>query len=224
MSYNILIGTPAYGGQVHTDYVKSILPLASVGVHFNVAFVGNQSLITRARNEIFSIFVSEKAKAFSHLLFLDADMGIDHRHVRKMLDYQLPFIGAAVPLKGFKETGDLCFNTGNELSRSENGLIEYDKVGTAVMMISRDLALKVTEKAREDSLVYGEKGMEAKRDGWRIDSGLDVTYDVFKVGVYDGEYLSEDFFFCRYLREMDYKILVDPSIPSRHNGNYVFAS
>ena len=151
-------------------------------------------------------------------------MGIDHRHVRKMLDYQLPFIGAAVPLKGFKETGDLCFNTGNELSRSENGLIEYDKVGTAVMMISRDLALKVAEKAREDGLVYGEKGMEAKRDGWRIDSGLDVTYDVFKVGVYDGEYLSEDFFFCRYLREMGYKILVDPSIPTRHNGNYVFAS
>ena len=57
-----------------------------------------------------------------------------------------------------------------------------------------------------------------------IDAGIDVTYDVFKVGVYDGEYLSEDFFFCRYLREMDYKILVDPSIPTRHNGNYVFAS
>ena len=224
MSYNILIGTPAYGGQVHTDYVKSILPLQSVGVNFNVAFIGNQSLITRARNEIFSMFVSEKAKGFSHLLFLDADMGIDHRHVRKMLDYQLPFIGAAVPLKGFKETGDLHFNTGNELSRSENGLIEYDKVGTAVMMISRDLAEEVVKKAKEDGLVYGGREMEAKRDGWRIDAGIDVTYDVFKVGVYDGEYLSEDFFFCRYLREMGYKILVDPSIPTRHNGNYVFAS
>ena len=148
MSYNILIGTPAYGGQVHTDYVKSILPLQSVGVNFNTIFVGNQSLITRARNEIFSMFVSEKAKGFSHLLFLDADMGIDHRHVRKMLDYQLPFIGAAVPLKGFKETGDLHFNTGKELSRSENGLIEYDKVGTAVMMISRDLAEDVVKKAK----------------------------------------------------------------------------
>ena len=69
MSYNILIGTPAYGGQVHTDYVKSILPLPSVGVNFNTVFIGNQSLITRARNEIFSMFVSEQAKAFSHLLF-----------------------------------------------------------------------------------------------------------------------------------------------------------
>ena len=224
MSYNMLIGTPAYGGQVHTDYVRSILPLQSVGVHFNVAFVGNQSLITRARNEIFSIFVSEKAKAFSHLLFLDADMGIDHRHVRKMLDYQLPFIGAAVPLKGFKETGDLHFNTGKELDQSENGLIEYDMVGTAVMMISRELALNVANKAKEDNLVYSKSGLRAKRDNWRIDNGIDVTYDVFKVGVYDDQYLSEDFFFCRYLREMDYKILVDPSIPTRHNGNYVFAS
>jgi hypothetical protein len=141
-----------------------------------------------------------------------------------MLDYQLPFIGAAVPLKGFKETGDLHFNTGKELSQSENGLIEFDKVGTAVMMISRDLAEEVVKKAKEDGLVYGGRGMEAMRDGWRIDTGIDVTYDVFKVGVYDGEYLSEDFFFCRYLREMGYKILVDPSIPTRHNGNYVFAS
>ena len=118
----------------------------------------------------------------------------------------------------------MYFNTGNELNRTENGLIEYDKVGTAVMMISRDLAEEVVKKAKEDGLVYGGKGLEAKRDGWRIDAGIDVTYDVFKVGVYDGEYLSEDFFFCRYLREMGYKILVDPSIPTRHNGNYVFAS
>ena len=224
MSYDILIGTPAYGGQVHTDYVKSILPLPSMGVNFNTIFVGNQSLITRARNEIFSMFVSERAERFSHLLFLDADIGIDHRHVRKMLDYQLPFIGAAVPLKGFKETGNLHFNTGEELSRFENGLIEYDKVGTAVMLINRELALKVAEKSVEDGFIYGGYGIEVKRDGWRIDSGIDVTYDVFKVGVYDGEYLSEDFFFCRYLREMGYKILVDPSIPTRHNGNYVFAS
>tara|TARA_B100000287_G_scaffold384463_1_gene390967 strand:+ start:127 stop:801 length:675 start_codon:yes stop_codon:yes gene_type:complete len=224
MSYNILIGTPAYGGQVHTDYVRSILPLPSVGVNFNTVFIGNQSLITRARNEIFSLFVSEKASMFSHLLFLDADMGIDHRHVRKMLDYQLPFIGAAVPLKGFKESGNLHFNTGDELSQLENGLIEYDVVGTAVMMISRKLALKVAQKAIEDNLVYTSDGIPVKRDGWRIDNETKVTYDVFKVGVYDGQYLSEDFFFCRYLRKMDYKILVDPSIPTRHNGNYVFAS
>ena len=81
------------------------------------------------RNEIFSLFVSEKDSMFSHLLFLDGDMGIDHRHVRKMLDYQLPFIGP-VPLKGFKESGNLHFNTGDELSQLENGLIEYDVVGT----------------------------------------------------------------------------------------------
>ena len=87
--------------------------------------------------------------------------------------------------------------------------------------ISSAAAMK---KAREDGLVYSGNEMETKRDGWRIDARIDVTYDVFKVGVYDGEYLSEDFFFCRYLREMGYKILVDPSIPTRHNGNYVFAS
>ena len=75
-------------------------------------------------------------------------------------------------------------------------------VGTTVMMISRELALNVANKAKEDKLVYSKSGLRAKRDNWRIDNGIDVTYDVFKVGVYDDQYLSEDFFFCRYFKNI----------------------
>ena len=53
--HNIMIGTPAYGGMVHIDFVNSILPLQNTGVNFSVVFIGNQSLITRARNDIFSL-------------------------------------------------------------------------------------------------------------------------------------------------------------------------
>ena len=48
----VLIGTPAYGGMVHTDYVDSLLQYATAHVPFAVMTIGNESLITRARNAI----------------------------------------------------------------------------------------------------------------------------------------------------------------------------
>jgi hypothetical protein len=47
-------------------------------------------------------------------------------------------------------------------------------------------------------------------------------YDVFQVGVKDGEYLSEDYWVCKTLQEKGFKVYVDTSIPVRHNGNYCF--
>ena len=49
-------------------------------------------------------------------------------------------------------------------------------------------------------------------------------YNVFDVGVFDDDYLSEDFYFCRLVRELGHQVYVDVSIPTRHNGNYVFTS
>lgn len=53
---NLLIGTPAYGGQVHVDYVNSLLVFQRQGIAFTLMTIGNESLITRARNTIISTF------------------------------------------------------------------------------------------------------------------------------------------------------------------------
>lgn len=45
-------------------------------------------------------------------------------------------------------------------------------------------------------------------------------YDVFQVGI-DKElntYLSEDYWFCRLVRQLGYKVYVDMSISTVHNG------
>ncbi len=43
-------------------------------------------------------------------------------------------------------------------------------------------------------------------------------YDIFKVGIFNGEYLSEDYFFCKLCRKLGYKVYVDLFIKVRHNG------
>jgi hypothetical protein len=57
----------------------------------------------------------------------------------------------------------------------------------------------------------------------RGDTQPSITmYDVFKTGVFDGEYLSEDYYVCRILRELGFDVYIDPSIKVKHNGMYVF--
>ena len=214
-----MIGTPAYGGMVHTDYIWSILPLQNNGVNYEIAFIGNQSLITRARNELFSIFVSNDGEKYSHLFFLDADIGIKPEGVRRLLDHDKPLIAAPVPLKGIRPDGSSFFNVGELLVEKENDLITVILVGTAVMCIRRDLALEVKEWAIENKQVYHKKS-QSLLNNVRQDTSVGEFYNVFDVGVFDDDYLSEDFYFCRLVRELGHKVYVDVSIPTRHNGNY----
>ena len=53
---HLMIATPAYGGMVHLDYTLSLLELRGAGIDFTLVGMGNESLITRARNALISSF------------------------------------------------------------------------------------------------------------------------------------------------------------------------
>ena len=219
--YNILIGTPAYGGMVHTDFVQSILPLYDSGVKFTIAFIGNESLISRARNQIFSLFASLEYSQFTHLLFLDADIGMNAVDIIRLLSHDKPLIAAPVPLKGVTSTGGFIYNVGTLLEEESPGICSVDRVGTAVMCIRRDLALDVVKWAGKEGQIYYKKGMGQKKIAER-NSFEGKIFNIFPVGIVDGEYLSEDFYFCKIVRDLGHKVYVDSTIKVRHNGNYVF--
>ena len=89
----LLIGTPAYGGMMHSDYVSALLQYQRVGIDFALMTIGNESLITRARNTILSEF--DARGEFSHLLFLDADVLLPPAGLRRLLQADRDVIGAA---------------------------------------------------------------------------------------------------------------------------------
>jgi hypothetical protein len=94
---NIMVGTPAYNGMVHTDYVHSLLSFGRIGIKFGFLSIGGESLITRARNSILARFYH--TPEFSYLLFLDGDVYLQGEDLKKMIDAERDVIGAAVPLK-----------------------------------------------------------------------------------------------------------------------------
>jgi len=202
---NIFVGTPAYGGMVHIDYLNSILDFHKNKLPITVMTIGNESLITRGRNTIISYFYN--MKQFSHLLFLDADIGLTAEGLIKLLSHNKDVIGANVALKG-----ENAYNTHGIIEYVDNDLTRVEKVGTAVFMLSRkavDVLIGGAEKYKPSGLTRGVKA----------DFNM---YDVFKCGVLNGEYLSEDYYVCERLRANGFDIFVDLTVATRHNGNYVF--
>lgn len=212
---NILIGTPAYNGQIHIDYLNSILDMHKNRMPVNVMSIGNESLITRGRNTVLSYFHS--MKEFTHLLFLDADIGIQATDVAKLLQHNVDVIGAPVPLKGYDAQGKKVFNVNNPIRSKDNPMLyEVDKVGTAVFMLSRKAVDSLVNNAIEKNDIYN-------RNEYTRGVNADVLmYDVFKTGVENGNYLSEDFYVCKVLKELGYKIFVDDTIIVKHNGIFQF--
>lgn len=216
---SLLVGTPAYGCQLVTDYFSSMCSLIrgaleSEGVNIDFVQPGNESLIPRGRNSVISYFyLSQK---YTHLLWLDADIGLTNPNsVPALIKHGLDVVGAPVPLKGFDSEGMPVLNVGKVYDFDSNtGLAEVDRVGNAVLLMSYQAAKDLCESSE----VYYKSPSYTR--------GVFLTeknFDVFKVGAVDGEYLSEDYYVCKQLREnLGYKIYVDFTIPCRHWGMFPF--
>jgi hypothetical protein len=209
----ILIGTPAYQGMVHTDFVHTLLDFRAADIDFELHTINRESLITRARNEIISTFWNRHE--FSHLLFLDGDIRMTARGLQRLLGHCKDVIGAAVPLKGKDKQGNQPYNTDADMA-AEPGLQVVQRVGTAVFMLSRSAATLLVMDAMREKRVYRIHEL-LKREGVP-----DLQYDIFGVGVRDGEYLSEDYWACESLKRLGYPIHVDTSVRVLHTGMRTF--
>ncbi len=194
----ILIGTPCYNGLLHQDYVKSIIEYTNLKLPISYMHLGNESLITRGRNTIISYFYHEKDK-FTHLLFVDADIYLSSEGLARLMSHGEDVIGAAVPMKGFNPDGTHVFNVSGKVTPvPKSELFEVERVGTAVFMLSRKAVEDLVEDAIKENRVYTGNQLT------RGDTKPMENYDVFGVGVVDGQYLSEDYWVCNQLRKLGY--------------------
>jgi hypothetical protein len=98
----VLIATPAYGGVVHTTYHHSIFKTLDFfaqefpGIRFETKIM-SISLLAAARNVLASTVLNDPS--YSHLLFIDADMGFAPSLIAKMLAFRKPVVGIVAPAK-----------------------------------------------------------------------------------------------------------------------------
>ena len=88
-NFKIFLGMPMYGGLLTEPTLHGLLELqnytAQSGVKMRIQTMGNESLITRARNTIVSMMLDQTEFAATHLLFIDADIGFRWKNVERLL-------------------------------------------------------------------------------------------------------------------------------------------
>jgi|TARA_A100001391_G_scaffold205207_1_gene204127 hypothetical protein len=241
--FKIFLGMPMYGGLLSEATMHGLLQLQQWsyerGIGFRFQSMGNESLITRARNTIVSMMMDQQDYVATHLLFIDADIGFSAQNVERLICSEKDVACGVYPRKHIylekikkilEETPDatpdeiearalgynINFDNPNDL-RGENGFFKVNEAATGMMLVKREVFRTMFKKFPErkyetDQIVNGTH--------YRSDN----CYDLFAVGPYETlgqkRYLSEDYYFSRLWTEhCGGEIWADLAMPLTHFGN-----
>ena len=236
----LFIATPMYGGKNDGLYMKSALDLQAFLLHHGIenrfSFLFNESLIPRARNYLVDEFLRS---GYTHLLFIDSDIEFDPNDILALLILDKDIIGAPYPKKSInwsaikaaiikdpnipvseleKLVGEYVFNPipgTKEFKVTEP--LEVMEIGTGYMMVKREVFLKFREEYPHLKYKPDHVG-QPNFDGSRyIHAYFDTVIDPKT-----HRYLSEDYMFCQYWREIGGQVWLCPWMKTGHQGNYKF--
>ena len=192
----IYIGTPCYGGMITADYFKSCMQLVALAavnkIEIQFGTIGNESLITRARNTLVQLFMDGD---YTHLLFIDADLAFDPKAVLRMLEFDKDVVPGIYPRK----------------------TIDWTKVKRNVFekMAKQYPELKFTPDQHINQ--PHDKDFEYHKT-----SDWNYTFFDTMIEPDTKRYLSEDYAFCRLWQKIGGKIFADITSGMTHYGNYAF--
>lgn len=201
---SVLICTPCYGGMVTAAYLRSCLDAKAQfhigGLRHDWLIGWNESLVTRARNEMTATFLKTD---WSHMMWIDADIEFEPEGIAALWNKDHD-IGVGVysmkradkPLSAWRG-GKLV-----KLEECPNEPFDVDYAGTGFMMIRRNVieTLAATAESYE-----GPNG--------RVPA-------LYMTPVHNDGFESEDYHFCRIAREAGFKVMADPSIRLGHWGGH----
>ena len=241
----LYLGMPMYGGMLGENTLHGVLGLQAwttdQGVGMKLQTMGNESLITRARNTIVSMFLDDQNYIGTHLLFIDADIGFQPHNIERLIRADKDIACGIYPRKcihwnqvidavkknpnitedeiSYKGLGyNLNFENPQNI-KLQGGFVEVMEAATGMMLIKRDVFQKMKKaypnrKYKSDQIVNGAR--------YRSDN----CYDLFGVGKIDWDeeerYLSEDYYFSRLWSKIGGKIYADVASPLVHQGNMHF--
>ena len=244
----VFIGTPCYGGMITADYFKSCLRLVNEAPKHNIQLqfgtIGNESLITRARNTLVQLFMDHLD--YTHLLFIDADIGFSERTVMRMLELDEEVVTGVYPRKTIdwtkvirkvKEKPDI---KENELLASslqynlnvknpehvevKKGFIEVLDGATGFMLIKRQVFEKMA-KAYPELKFKSDQHLNDPHDktfNYHDNSNWNYAFFDTTVEPETKRYLSEDYAFCRLWQKIGGTVYADITSGLTHYGTYAF--
>jgi hypothetical protein len=233
----LVVATPCYGGLCTTAYTHSMLLLQqacrSSGVELTWLLGSSDALITRARADLVTAFLD--IPDATHLLFIDADIGFDPKAVFRLMGFGVDVVAGAYPVKAIDwdrvrmalaenrpkpECAALQYVFGLEdPSRVvvKNGFAKARNVGNGFLLIRRGALTKLC--AAHPELRYTK--IHARLDAHKDSPNRYALFDTM-IDKETGEYLSEDYAFCRRWRDLGGDIWVDLESKLTHVGAMKF--
>ena len=242
----LMVATPMYGGACAGLFAKSIADLAALctqyGVSLQMYFLFNESLVTRARNYCCDEFMRSEA---THMMFIDSDIGFNPQDVIALLaladnDSEYDVIGGPYPKKCIswdkikhavdkgvadkdpgvleKFVGDYVFNPKNgQANIPLNEPVEVLEIGTGFMMIRKNTLKKFAEAFPQ----YAYKPDHVRTEHF---DGTRKIMQFFQAEIdpKSERYLSEDYWFCQKIQELNMKTWFCPWMQMSHVGTYIF--
>jgi hypothetical protein len=207
------IGMPCYGGNVSeptmTSLLRFILMAQQVGLNWSLDTMVNESLVTRARNNLMAKMMTNKAA--THFMFIDADIRFQPESILQMMACDKDVIGGLYPKKALPV--NYVINLKRE-TKVQGDIFTVDTMGTGFLLFKRHVYEKLCAAHPETKYVD--------------DVGLGKQYEPTMYSIFDvqidekGHYLSEDWLFCRRWSALGGEIWAHGKVLLNHIGHYEF--
>jgi len=243
---HFVILTPCYGSVCFVNFVACLLqtiPLFnSFGIPIRVEFCRNDSLVSRARNNLIAKAMYDETA--THFMFIDADITWNPVDLLRLLISNKPLVGGVYPIKNYNFnnlTGDNTVNGWLEHKRKtefnnvvsdsdyiQNRLLRYNINYISNVLEVKNNLTQVKHLATGFMLIQRqviEKMSKAfPSTKYTDDVGFlhgdenKYAYALFDCGVEEGHYFSEDWLFCSRWTKMGGQIWIDVTVNLTHTG------
>lgn len=206
---SILFCTPCYGGMIFEPHFRSCLnlkeELTRIGLAHDWLTGRNESLVTRARNEMTCSFLQTD---HTHMMWLDADIEFESEHVAKLWNMDADIAVGVYAMKKQDKQWFAAWKDGalvKDLDRF-TAPIEVDYAGTGFMLIRRSVI----------------EALSAQSESYEGPNGRVPA--LYMTPIHNDGFESEDYHFCRIARDAGFKIMMDPSVRLKHWGQYAYGA
>jgi len=237
--------TPCYGSSCFVNYVTCIMATRQLfnvyNIPLHINFCKNDSLITRARNNLVAKAMNNPE--MTHILFIDNDITWDPLDILKLIISDKELVGGIYPYKNYNwdklKEPDVIQNILNKKNNSffkntsdkeiiQHSLLEYNLNYKSKNMEVNNNLIEVRHIATGFMLIKRfviEKLFEVYPNTKYVDDinylnkdEEEFAYALFDCAVIDKHYFSEDWLFCHRWSQINGQIFTDISINLQHTG------
>lgn len=193
-----MILTPTYDGKLYAEYVNSLVKTIEHGKKYNIDFsynfLTNESIISHARN---ILFASHHKYAQDSIIWIDSDIQWNPAWAIELVLSRHDVAGGIYPIKNHENEYPVkLLNTDIQ----KDGFIEVAGCGMGFLKMSRNACIDLWTASEQ---------YEHNNEGIK---------NAFYTEVKDFHLYSEDYVVCERLRNLGYKIMINPEMTCNHIG------